>query len=94
MRPAEGTARKPKRRVGVGSIPPCCRVGTIRNTSIAQAFGRCWNEARRSGLLVVPSVVTGGRDTNVVVNPRHPDAILISGGQEKGVALERRWFGT
>ncbi len=46
----------------------------LRDIAVAQAFGRDWIEGRRSALLFVPSVVTAGRDTNVVVNPDHPDA--------------------
>ena len=47
------------------------------NTSVSQAFGKAWIEQGRSALLLVPSVVTAGRDTNVVVNPNHPDAARI-----------------
>lgn len=61
--------------------------------SIAQAFGRAWIEERRSALLLVPSVVTAGRDTNAVVNPDHPDAARIAVGPETPVALDRRLFG-
>ena len=65
-----------------------------RDTSIAQIFGRAWIEQRRSALLFVPSIVTAGRDTNVVVNPDHPDTIRISVGPETPVVLDRRLFGT
>lgn len=61
--------------------------------SVAQAFGRDWIRSRRSALLVVPSVVTAGRDANVVVNPDHPDSARISVGPETAVALDRRLFG-
>jgi RES domain-containing protein len=64
-----------------------------RDASVAQAFGRAWIEERRSALLVVPSVVTGGRDTNVVVNPDHPDAARIEVGPEMPVAFDPRLFG-
>jgi RES domain-containing protein len=58
--------------------------------SVAQAFGREWIIGRRSALLIVPSVVTSGRDENVVVNPDHPDAARIVVGPEASVALDRR----
>lgn len=64
-----------------------------RDTSVAQGFGRAWIESRRSALLIVPSVVTAGRDTNVVVNPDHPDAGRIKVGPETAVSLDRRLFG-
>jgi len=63
------------------------------DVSVAQAAGRDWLQSRRSALLVVPSVVTAGRDMNVVVNPAHPDAARISVGPETAVALDRRLFG-
>ena len=63
------------------------------NVSIAQTFGRTWIKERRSALLIVPSVVTAGRDGNVVVNPDHPDAARIAVGPETPVALDPRLFG-
>lgn len=65
----------------------------LRDPPMAQAFGRAWIEERRSALLFVPSVVTAGRDTNVVVNPDHPDAARIAVGPEIAVALDPRLFG-
>ena len=62
------------------------------DTTVAQAIGRGWIEARRSALLIVPSVVTGGRDSNVVVNPQHPDAARILVGPERPVTLDARLF--
>jgi RES domain-containing protein len=64
-----------------------------RHTSIAQSFGRDWIETRRSALLIVPSVVTAGRDVNVVVNPDHADAARIVVGPETPVVLDPRFFG-
>ncbi len=63
------------------------------NTSVSQSFGKVWIEERRSAVLFVPSVVTAGRDTNVIVNPNHPDASRILVGPETAVALDPRLFG-
>jgi len=63
-----------------------------RDMSVSRAFGRDWIEQRRSAILFVPSVVTAGRDTNVVVNPDHPDASRILVGPETSVALNGRLF--
>jgi RES domain-containing protein len=65
----------------------------LDDASVAQAFGQDWIQSRRSALLIVPSVVTGGRDANVVVNPDHPDAARIEVGPETRVALDPRLFG-
>lgn len=64
----------------------------LLDVSTSQVFGKTWIEERRSALLIVPSVVTGGRDTNVVVNPDHPDAARISVGPETPVTLDPRLF--
>ena len=63
------------------------------DVSIAQARGREWLRSRRSAWLIVPAVVTAGRDANVVVNPEHVDAARISVGPETPVALDPRFFG-
>lgn len=62
-------------------------------TSVAQAFGGAWLRERRSALLIVPSVVTGGRDENVVVNPAHPDFARVRVGEERAVVMDPRIFG-
>lgn len=64
----------------------------LGDPSLAQAFGRTWLQERRSALLVVPSVVTGGRDSNVLVNPDHPDVTRIAVGPETPLAFDRRLF--
>lgn len=62
-------------------------------TSVAQDFGDAWLREARSALLVVPSVVTGGRDDNVVVNPAHPDFSRVRVGAEQAVRMDPRIFG-
>lgn len=62
------------------------------DTAVAQTFGKVWIEERRAALLFVPSIVTGGRDTNVIVNPEHPDAARISVGPETPVTFDPRLF--
>jgi RES domain-containing protein len=60
---------------------------------VAQGFGRAWIERQRSALLVAPSVVTGGRDSNVVVIPEHPDVGRTVVGTGGKVMLDSRLFG-
>lgn len=64
----------------------------LDDTSVAQAFGRAWIEEGRSAVLLVPSIVTGGRDTNAVINPRHPDAARIAIGPESPASFDPRLF--
>ena len=56
----------------------------------AQAYGARWLQERRSLVLIVPSVVTQGLDSNALINPAHPDfdRIVVSG--EKTVAWDER----
>jgi len=65
----------------------------LGNPAVARAFGKAWLAERRSAVLLVPSVVTGGRDTNAVVNPDHPDAARIVVGPEAPLRLDPRLFG-
>jgi RES domain-containing protein len=78
-----------RERLNPGSVPGW---DDPHDTSLAQAFGRDWIQSRRSALLIVPSVVTAGRDANVVVNPEHADAARISVGPETPVHLDPRFF--
>ncbi len=39
-------------------------------------FGDAWLASRRSLLLIVPSVIVP-QETNILINPRHPDADQI-----------------
>src|ERR1700750_708873 len=44
------------------------------------AFGDEWIESKRTVVLKVPSVITRGRDNNLVINPAHPQFPSISCG--------------
>jgi RES domain-containing protein len=41
------------------------------------AFGTAWAAAKRSALLLVPSIIVP-EEPNVLINPAHPDAALIT----------------
>ncbi len=96
------TGRPPPRsRYVVAEIPRDVAVETLdvaglpgwdgADIAAAQAFGRAWREARRSAVLLVPSVVTK-LDLNAVVNPEHPDAARIAVSEERPVAWDARLF--
>ena len=65
----------------------------LDDPTVARDFGQRWLQERRSALLLVPSVVTMGRDANVVVNPDHPESRRIVVGAETPVKLDPRLFG-
>lgn len=59
----------------------------------SRRYGRDWYEERRSVILVVPSVVAR-RESNVVINTRHPEyeGLDIEIGLETPVWWDRRLF--
>jgi RES domain-containing protein len=58
----------------------------------ARGFGDRWLLERRSSILIVPSVVTQGIETNVLLNPLHPDFGRIGGSGPHPVRWDSRFF--
>jgi RES domain-containing protein len=58
----------------------------------SRIFGDRWIREQRSAVLLVPSVVTGGRERNVLINPEHPDSRLITATRPEPVRWDRRLF--
>jgi RES domain-containing protein len=58
----------------------------------SRAFGDEWIESKRTAVLRVPSVITRGRDTNLVFNPAHPQFSLITHGVAEPVYWDVRLF--
>jgi len=78
-------------RLSVDHLPGWDRLDDL---SVAQDYGSDWLTERRSAVLVVPSVITGGLDTNAIVNPDHPDAARIMVEDERTLPLDPRLFGS
>ncbi len=58
---------------------------------VARAFGHAWQQARRSLLLFVPSVVARP-EQNILINPDHPEFPQISHGLHQPVWWDSRLF--
>ncbi|KAA6462067.1 RES domain-containing protein [Acidobacteria bacterium AB60] len=58
----------------------------------SRAFGDAWIASRRTAVLRVPSVVTAGRECNVVIHADHPDFRWIRPGEPEPVIWDRRLF--
>lgn len=58
----------------------------------SRAFGDEWIESKRTAVLKVPSVITRGRDSNLVINPAHPQFPFISSGPAELVYWDARLF--
>lgn len=62
-----------------------------KNARDSRQFGHEWYVEQRSALLVVPSVVAR-MEKNVIINPAHPDAAIITTGLEAPVWWDDRLF--
>lgn len=58
----------------------------------SRAFGDLWLDSRRTAILLVPSVVTRGREHNVLLNPDHPEFQLITVSYPQEVVWDERLF--
>ena len=59
---------------------------------VSRAFGDRWISERRSAVLLVPSVITRGRERNVLINPEHADFSKITVSQPQDVQWDKRLF--
>jgi RES domain-containing protein len=58
----------------------------------SRAFGDRWLRESRSPIFRVPSVITQGRENNIVFNPAHPDFGLIRAFDPELVFWDARLF--
>lgn len=63
-----------------------------RDLRAARAFGDAWIREQRTAVLIVPSVVAR-KESNVLINPRHPDFRKITAGPPEPVIWDARLFG-
>ena len=56
----------------------------------SRAFGDQWLQDRRTAVLLVPSVPTGGRERNVLLNPGHPQFAGISASPPQNIVWDAR----
>jgi RES domain-containing protein len=60
---------------------------------VSRGYGDAWLKEMRSAVLLVPSVITEGRESNVVMNPPHPEFSMISVGEPEAIRWDLRLFG-
>jgi RES domain-containing protein len=58
----------------------------------SRAFGDRWIQENRTALLRVPSVITAGRENNLLFNPLHPQFLLIEADAPEPVVWDSRLF--
>ncbi len=59
---------------------------------VSRSYGDEWLEERRTAVLLVPSVVTRGREHNVLLNPEHPEFKDIAASKPQNVIWDERLF--
>ena len=75
-------------RVGVSAV-----VGWDDPSQLAsRSFGDRWLEEARSAVLMVPSLVTRGREANVLLNPAHGAFVKITHLAPEAVIWDERLF--
>jgi RES domain-containing protein len=60
--------------------------------TVSRAYGDRWLDEKRTAVLLVPSVVTRGRESNVVLNPEHSDLANITASRPQQVEWDERLF--
>jgi RES domain-containing protein len=58
----------------------------------SRAFGDRWIGENRTAVLRVPSLITTGRENNLLFNPLHPQFGLIKAGKPEAVDWDERLF--
>jgi len=58
----------------------------------SRALGDRWILENRTAILRVPSVITNGRENNIVFNPAHPEFALVKAGDPEPVHWDARLF--
>ncbi len=59
---------------------------------VSKDFGDRWLDEARSAALMVPSLVTGGRESNVLLNPAHEEFASITHSNPETVMWDERLF--
>jgi RES domain-containing protein len=64
----------------------------VEDMKASRSFGDRWIQESRTAVLRVPSVVTQGRENNIVFNPAHPDFAFIQAEAPELVRWDARLF--
>ena len=58
----------------------------------SREFGDAWLKEQRTAVLRVPSVITEGRESNILINPLHPQFDLILASEPETIHWDMRLF--
>ena len=80
--------------VTIETVSPSAMTGwDAEEVTATRAFGDRWLKELKSAVLRVPSVVTEGREYNVLINPLQTQFSLIQAGEPEPVRWDLRLFG-
>jgi RES domain-containing protein len=80
--------------VGIETVAPAqVPLWDAEDMLAPRAFGDAWLRSRRTAVLRVPSVVTQGREFNLLLHVEHPGFQMIRAFEPEPVAWDRRLFG-
>lgn len=80
-------------RVKIETAAPSAMSGwDSEDLTATRAFGDKWLEEMRTAILRVPSVITEGRENNVLINPLHPQFSLIQAAEPEQIHWDTRLF--
>jgi RES domain-containing protein len=79
--------------VEIEMVQPLALTGwDAENLVVSRAFGDKWLKEMRTSVLRVPSVVTEGRESNILINPRHPQFSMILASEPEQIRWDVRLF--
>jgi RES domain-containing protein len=80
-------------KVGIETISMETVIGwNSENMKASRAFGDRWIHEKRTAVLRIPSVITNGRESNIVFNPMHAEFALIRAEEPEQVIWDARLF--
>ena len=80
-------------RIEIEALIPSALPGwNSENLTIPRAFGDQWLREQRTAVLKVPSVITEGRENNLLFNPLHPHFALIHPTAPEPIHWDARLF--
>jgi RES domain-containing protein len=81
--------------LNIETVEPSALVGwDSEDLTVSREFGDTWLREMRTAVLLVPSVITEGRENNVLINPLHPQFSKISVSEAEHIHWDSRLFGS
>ena len=74
------------------AAPSAISAWDAEDLTATRAFGDEWLEEMRTAVLRVPSVITEGRESNILINPMHPQFTIIQASEPEHIHWDIRLF--